>query len=255
MPLGRSCKICNSELKRYTEAVDETPATWCCQDCGLVQLSLTPEETEVWCSYYTDDGRYHRERVLAGFESFEARYEHDLQLARLRMENLMRVVSGGNLLDVGASNGAFVNMARQYGFCARGLEPDCWVVEEARQRGYAVGLTMTFEWFCVGALDATEDVICFIDSFEHLLDPHLTLKETARLLSDGGLLMIEMPDADAIGFEELGPKWKHFKPREHAYLYGLGHVLQLFNQHGFCLIDTIVPYPDRRVYYARRKVE
>jgi len=94
--------------------------------------------------------------------------------------------------------------------------------------------------------------VCFVDTFEHLLGPHRALRKARRLLAAAGVLMIEMPDADAPGFQELGPAWKHFKPREHAYLYGRSHMLALLAMHGLRLVDSIVPYPDRRVYYARK---
>jgi len=257
--MDSSCEICKGALVKFTEPIViestgyiYTPATWRCLACGLVQVRFASQVgAEAWRGYYERDGDYHRECVLAGFDSFDARLAHDLRLARIRVENLSRFLSRGNLLDVGTSNGALPTVACELGFAAFGIEPDEWVVQEARAHGAHV-MPGIFEDYVKCLPDASMDVVTFIDSFEHLLHPAPVLEQTHRVLGRGGLIVIEMPDADAPGFAEQGAEWKHFKPREHAYLYGKRHVEMLLKEHRFRLLDTIAPYPDRRVYYARR---
>lgn len=248
------CEICKSELSLFTPEQDDVPATHQCLACGLIQVRLNGQHAaRVWRDNYSKrDGAYHRERVLADFGSFDARYQHDSTLARIRMENLTRFVKDGMLMDVGASNGAFVDMAAGYGFDAIGIEPDPWVVAEAWERQVKGMRVCSFENYDSFGQKEMFDAITFIDSFEHLLEPHNVLMKARRLLKGSGVLMIEMPDADEPGFAEQGIGWRHFKPREHAYLYGKSHVLKLLELHYFDLIDSIVPYPDRRVYYARK---
>ncbi len=249
----RSCEICNERLEAFTAGgPDGLPATWRCAKCGLVQLRFSDDEAAAWRGYWREPGRYHKERVLAGFASFEARLAHDLELARIRMENIVRFLHGGWLLDVGASNGALVRMALEYGFDAVGVEPDPWVVMHARAAGCNRMFCKTFEEYTVAAPSDSFHVIVFNDSFEHLLDPHGALEECLRMLARWSLLVLEMPDADCPNFKRLGASWKHFKPREHAYLYGRRHIETLLRMHRLALIDTIMPYPDRRAYYARK---
>lgn len=250
---GHSCEICRRPVEPYTQGGEGFPPTYRCPVCGLVQVRFdTAEDADAWRGTYRADGEYHRTCVLAGFNSFEDRLKHDLRLARIRMENLTRFVKGGRLLDVGASNGAFVQMAWSYGFYAIGVEPDPWVVEEVTGRGNRHIRCQCFEKFAASKDADGYSAVTFLDSFEHLLSPREALEAVGRLLDSWGVLMIEMPDADAPGFRDQGPCWKHFKPREHAYLYGKSHVLKLLEMHRFSLIDSIVPYPDRRVYYARK---
>ena len=253
MPAARSCELCEAPVSLWAPGADGVPDAYRCTLCGLVQLRLTSAEAERWQGYYRRGGAYHRERVLAGFGSFRERFLHDLRLARIRMENLVRFVKAGRLLDVGASNGALVQMARRYGFEAYGIEPDGWVVAQARVASGLVLLPLTFAEAAPFAGGDSFDAVLFVDSFEHLLSPHETLDQVECLLRSGGVLSIEMPDADCWEFGQQGVRWRHFKPREHAYLYGRRHVERLFERHGFELLDTIVPYPERRVYYARVK--
>ncbi len=249
---SNSCELCKGVVARFSEPSNGTPGTFRCLNCGLVQLRFaTIQEAQCWREAYDSDGNYHRMCVLEAFSSFQERLEHDLRLARIRMENLTRFVRKGNLLDVGTSNGALPTVAASYGFHAFGIEPDHWVVNRARWHGAQV-MPGFFEDYVQSLATGMLHVVTFFDSFEHMLCPGEVLDQTNRVLRRRGLLVIEMPDADAPAFAEEGEHWKHFKPLEHAYLYGKRHVLTLLKAHGFRLLDTIVPFPDRRVYYARR---
>ena len=184
---SRSCEICKGALAQFTAPHDDAPGTFRCLQCGLVQLRFaTDEEAETWRSHYQADGAYHRERVLAGFGSFDDRLKHDLRLARIRVENLRRFALEGNLLDVGTSNGALPSVACSYGFKAFGIEPDEWVVQEARARG-AHCMPGFFEDYVKSLPDGMLHVVTFIDSFEHLLCPAEVLKQTHRVLTRRGL--------------------------------------------------------------------
>jgi len=247
MSSNHFCELCKSECIVFTEESYDMPATYKCRKCGLVQLRFdSAEDRHKWESYYIDNGRYHRERVLAGFLSYIDRFRHDRKLAIVRMENIVRFKQYGTLLDVGASNGALVAVANNYGFNAIGIEPDRWVVEKSPVKLFC---TTFQEW--VSTCNDSYDVITFIDSFEHMTNPKSILADVKRILKPDGLLVVEMPDADAKdGFDAQGIYWRHFKPLEHAFLYGNQHMRKLLTDFDFAIIDSIVPYPDRRIYYA-----
>lgn len=245
---SKACGLCGASLVPYAPT---EPASYACTSCGLVQLGFASrEQGAAWEAVY-GAGHYHRERVLDGFDSFEKRLDHDLRLARLRLENLSRFVAGGRLLDVGTGNGALVKMARQYGFFPIGIDPDPWAVKKAKELMPQLPVQVaTFDAFTLSVPDNSFEIVTFIDSFEHMLNPHSVMTQNRRILVPGGLLLVEMPDADCPAFAEQCIGWKHFKPAEHAYLWGRRHMECLLRMYGFSLIDTIVPYPDRRVYYA-----
>ena len=250
MPASTSCELCSGDLQLFTQAKARTPATWRCGKCGLVQVRLNDEEAEAWRHAYRAGG-YYRRRVLADHDTSIARHDHDLRIARVRLENMRRHINPGRLLDVGASSGAFVQAAAGYGFTAFGLEPDPDAFKAGRTLAGIRLLPLTFEEAAPFAGKRSFRAVTFHDSFEHLLNPHNVLAATHDLLYGTGLLVLEMPDADCPAFAEQGIGWRHFKPREHAYLYGRQHVESLLDDRRFELIDTIVPYPDRRTYYAR----
>ena len=243
------CALCGGMLSGYCRK--DGVLTGRCRLCGLVQVAFqNAADRQGWRALYGEPGRYHKERVLDGFHSVEQRFQHDLRLARIRVVNLKRFCSKGSLLDVGCSNGALVSVAQSLGFQAEGLEMDPWTAEQARKLAGCPIVCADFEHWESGKV---YDVITLIDAFEHLLDPTSAMEKLRRLLTGRGLLVLEMPDADEPGFQEQGPHWKHFKPREHAFFYGNRHVRRLLRGNGFEVLDSFLPYPDRRTYYARTR--
>jgi predicted O-methyltransferase YrrM/SAM-dependent methyltransferase len=243
-----TCVLCGSDVLPF--AVKGGRDLVHCAECGLVQVAfLDAASRSAWTSLYEDGGRYHRERQMAGHASFVHRYLHDRRLARIRLENLTRHCRRGRLLDVGCSNGAFVRTAEEYGFEAEGIDADEWVVRQGRSMTGCSLLAVPLLGF---SPRRKYDVVTLIDTLEHFVEPRASLRKIRRILKAKGWLVIEMPDADEPGFARMGVEWKHLKPAEHAYYFGRGHLEGLLRETGFRLVDAVVPYPDRRVYYARR---
>jgi 2-polyprenyl-3-methyl-5-hydroxy-6-metoxy-1,4-benzoquinol methylase len=145
-----------------------------------------------------------------------------------------------------------VKVAEDNGYQAMGIDADEWVINEGRKHhGCEVVAADPLEF----EPGRTFDIITIIDVFEHFHNPHAYMVKLSSLLTADGMIVIEMPDADAPGFRRLGWDWKHFKPREHAFYYGLHHVLTLAAMHGFQVLHHFVPYPDRRTYYLERNRE
>ena len=125
------CELCKGALKAYPSS--KKPSMQQCTVCGLVQLRLTRTEEVAWLNYY-NVGQYYKECVLKGFASFDDRLAHDIELARIRMENITRFEQSGTLLDIGCGNGALLLLAKEYGFWPIGVDIDRWAVNEAQKR-------------------------------------------------------------------------------------------------------------------------
>ena len=96
-----------------------------CRQCGLVYTNPRLSGGDILDSYVAvEDPLYLQERdgrVL----TFE---RHLRPLERIKPPP-------GNLLDVGAYTGVFVEIAQRHGWEAVGLEPSLWAVAEARRHG------------------------------------------------------------------------------------------------------------------------
>jgi SAM-dependent methyltransferase len=124
-------------------------------------------------------------------------------IEQLRRENartvldrlaLIRSLRGLRVLDVGSAYGWFLEEAEARGAVVFGIEPDATVARHSRS-GVRVGLFPD-----VLSEGEAFDVIAFNDVLEHIPDVPGALDACARHLTPGGLLSVNIPTADGLGF-------------------------------------------------------
>jgi 2-polyprenyl-3-methyl-5-hydroxy-6-metoxy-1,4-benzoquinol methylase len=120
------------------------------------------------------------------------------------IEELIGDYRGKRLLDVGAYTGVFVELAREHGWDAYGIELSLWAAELCHQKGLNVKRG-TLNDLCFS--DNYFDVITSWDVIEHLNDPHTHLEDIHRILKPGGLLVIHTIDIDAPFARLMGARW------------------------------------------------
>jgi 2-polyprenyl-3-methyl-5-hydroxy-6-metoxy-1,4-benzoquinol methylase len=215
-----------------------------CGDCGLVYVY--PVEHIEWFYY---DGKPSREL------SPEERAEEEWHLSRYlgeeewKRQNLAGVLDEievlhprGRLLDLGCYCGLLLDLARTRGWDANGVEP-----EEAGRR-YAVehlGLNVFGGTLGQAAFPPdTFDVVVSLQVLEHLLDPRETLYQITRVLKPGGLLVVEVPSIDNLGFRLLGRWHRHFA-RHHLFFFSRQTLTRLLTEAGYQVKQVV--YPSRQL--------
>jgi 2-polyprenyl-3-methyl-5-hydroxy-6-metoxy-1,4-benzoquinol methylase len=165
---------------------------WVCRDCGFLAQWPVPDAVRLLEAYgAVEDPLYLAEK--------ENRY-----LTFRRALGLLGPPRERRLLDVGAYCGIFVDVAREAGFVAEGIEPSRWAVREAR----AVGIPVRNETIEEAArTGARYDVLTMWDVIEHLSDPRQALRAAAELLAPGGELHVSTIDAASVLARVLGPRW------------------------------------------------
>jgi 2-polyprenyl-3-methyl-5-hydroxy-6-metoxy-1,4-benzoquinol methylase len=163
---------------------------------------------------------------------------------RLRALAEVRGITPGTLLDVGAGSGAFVRVARLWGWVAEGLEPNAAMVRRARASGIPL---RTGSWRRVRG---PRDVITLHDVIEHLLAPEACLRRLRRCLAPGGMLVIETPEWR----EDRSLEWRHLRPREHLCLFSERALRVLLRRCGFDTAPLALrvrrPVQDKLAIYA-----
>jgi SAM-dependent methyltransferase len=107
---------------------------------------------------------------------------------RRGLDRLEALVSPGRLLDVGCSYGAFLQLARERGWDAEGVELSTVTAEFARrERGLRV-FDGTVEQAAFP--DDRFQAVTLWDVVEHFDDPVATLSEINRILAPGGILFV-----------------------------------------------------------------
>jgi 2-polyprenyl-3-methyl-5-hydroxy-6-metoxy-1,4-benzoquinol methylase len=182
-----------------------------CWNCGTkwAATAWTAEQLE---DYYAS-GAYHRDTHRhADVVAYKDRYDQDRIAAVSRLAVYRKMIDGfpgvQKALDVGAANGAFVDVLRTAGIDAHGVELDPSFQTEFVHHGGVVNVRGPF------------DAITYHDVLEHLADPLEELAIATAKLEDGGLLIVEVPDVHVAG------GFKHFK-MEHVWYFSLRTLIDL----------------------------
>jgi len=210
-----------------------------CPGCGTWASSLEPEINSP------------NEHAGTGTEiDTEARIAG---LERLRRENFRDVLDrigavvrldGARLLDVGSAHGWFLEEASARGIRATGVEPE----EDVAAGPLGHGLDVRVGFF-PDVLDKEEtfDVITFNDVLEHIPDARATLAACAQALRPGGVLSINIPNADGLGYRvaatgaRLGVRgpferfWQYGLPSPHIHYFTRAGLKRLVEDSGFAV--------------------
>jgi 2-polyprenyl-3-methyl-5-hydroxy-6-metoxy-1,4-benzoquinol methylase len=167
------------------------PPIWVCRECGLMFQWPRKSEAQLLASYAdVEDPLYILEK--------DNRY---LTFGRVLKE--LGPPQGRSLLDVGAHCGFFLDVARQAGFRAEGLEVSRWAAAQAR----GLGLTIYGETLAQRAKQGRYDLVTLWDVIEHFADPRADLEAVHRMLPVGGRVFISTIDSGSVVARTLGSSW------------------------------------------------
>jgi SAM-dependent methyltransferase len=261
-----ACALCGSdEAEPVWETGDRAfaiPGVYAvarCRRCGLLYQRPRVHDADL-AACYPDEYPRHQEpslrlpltgspgRVRAARHALASSLGYDRlaptapsMLVRLRGGMLARTLTWhcppwrgqGRYLDVGCGSGATLGVAKALGWKTSGIEVSG--AAAARARRYADELHVG------DALDAPFaargfDVVSAFHVIEHVPDPVAVVRRMLGWLDDGGLVIIEVPNAGGLGARLFGRAWSglelprhlfHFTPETLRRLVELagGHVV------------------------------
>ena len=139
----------------------------------------------------------------SAYTAFENRFRGSEEEIRRRQKDDVELFRGLEpVVDLGCGRGEFLELLREGGIEAQGVETNAHVVRECRNRGLDVVQGDLVE-FLRGRDDGSLGGIFAAQVVEHLPPPVLTalLAEAHRTLRGGGLLLLETPNAaSVVGF-------------------------------------------------------
>lgn len=204
-----------------------------CQQCSLRFVSPRYLATDIYDNDYFQ-GASHG----FGFTN----YEEDKIASQEYLKKYLKWIqvntlpSSNKLLDVGAANGYFVDLANKSHFDASGLEISNSAVDWAKKLKRPV---------IQGTLETLEngieyDVITALDVLEHVPEPLNFLRIARSKLSKDGIILINVPYVGSFFSKISGKNWHAYLPPEHWMYFNKKSLRIMLKMAGFELITSRV---------------
>lgn len=226
-----------------------------CENCGLLYRNPRPRREDITRAYRHDryDDYY-----------LEAEFANQRAWAGRKAPQLARYIAPGfgrraHVLEIGSFVGGLLAEGLARGWDMFGIDPGDDVTEFCRAKGLPV-----FH----GTVEEADlhperfDAVVIWNTFDQLPDPHPTLEAAARLLRDGGVLTIRVPNgacfsrAMAVSRDipawVRGPlytalAWNNLLTFPYVYGYSADTLTALMAPYGFrrmaCVPDTLMAAP------------
>lgn len=215
------CNLCESEDTKplYKGNVE-------CKKCGLIFQDPIPD---ISLCYPDDYYSYSTNRLP--LENLQV-FLHKIKIwtPMNRFLRTIKVVPGGNLLDVGCGSGAFLHIAKKLNMNCYGVEPGSFDVNHAEENGFNI-----YHGFLEDAKypDNFFDCITMNHSLEHMNDPMSAFKEAHRILKSDGLLRIAVPQSKSLAHWLFKENWIQLDPPRHLFNFSTSCLKSYADKTGF----------------------
>lgn len=216
-----------------------------CSGCGLIFVHPLPRQEEVKKLYSKESGYQANKEI-------NAKVIKKTKKDRTIIHYLKTIIPRGKLLDIGASSGNFLFLAKEAGLQAYGIEINQRTGKVAQARGLNV---------FVGSFENAPfpsqsfDFIFLGDVIEHTPDPRILLEKCKDLLSQNGSLVISTPNLDSLWarltwflYKLFGIPWSVLTPPHHLYQFSEKNLDLLLLSYGFRKEKSWFFRPPRLMY-------
>lgn len=148
----------------------------------------------------------------------------------------------GSVLEIGSSNGAFLDelQQRRPRLKLYSIEPDVGTAA-GRSKVSLAGDYRDMKSAVVAGIQA--DVVCFFHVFEHIADPVEFLATVASLIRPGGKIIIEVPSLDdpLLSMYQSSAYEAFYFQRQHPFVYSGRSLSTVLEQNGW-RVTLVQPY-------------
>lgn len=225
-------------LSTIVQAAAECPA------CG--SMAPTAEHAERQSCHVCGTIWVPQRRNFAYDDAYPAaRGHHEAMVARCKQMTLQSwlhrtdmSLHGQRVLEVGFGGGATLQWAQAQGALAFGQEP----VAANRAAAIAAGIPSDRVKQELADFKGHQfDLLLYLDSFEHVLDPVTHLAALNTLARPGTRALLVLPVADSLSRRLLGRLWPH-DVADHWVFYSTSGLTQLWQRFGWRHSSSFYPW-------------
>ena len=229
------CAICRTN--KYLSVLWNGVTTWehpgrfnfvKCLKCGLVFQSPRALFKDA-VIYYPSESYWGRDvrnfKKVNGWKKERERAYHHLY------KGIFMRKKKGVMLDIGSGLGLFLSKFKDLGWKVIGTDISSDIGKYSKkifditvQIGDFVKLNLPYKEF---------DLITMNGVFEHIYNPRETLIKAKKILNKDGLLVIEVPNIESLGYLIHRKNWYHLQPGRHIYQFSPKTLNRLLVDCGF----------------------
>jgi 2-polyprenyl-3-methyl-5-hydroxy-6-metoxy-1,4-benzoquinol methylase len=231
-----NCPVCNSsKIAAVSESKDETVSkelfqVWECSHCS-VRFTQDVPGVEYIDGYYKSDAYISHSNTSKGFINKLYHLVRSFTLgSKKRLVQKTSAKIENSLLDIGAGTGAFTSTMQKAGWHVTGLEPDQTARTNAKEQ-YNILLHPPEHLFSLAP--ASFNAITLWHVLEHVHELHTYLDTFYSLLSEGGSLIIAVPNYKSYDATVYSGAWAAYDVPRHLYHFSPESMKHLLYQHGF----------------------
>lgn len=201
-----------------------------CTGCTLVYTTPRPERDLIGEYYKSEEYISHSSTKKGLINALYNRVRNYTLNQKVKL--VQQLVSGKQLLDIGAGTGHFLKRAKESGFNVLGLEPD----SDARNVAYNEnGITLQAQDVLHSLPGETYDAITMWHVLEHVYDLRTDTERIASLVKKNGVLIIAVPNYTSYDAEYYGSYWAAYDVPRHLYHFSPSSIVPFIQQFGFQL--------------------
>ncbi len=231
------CPLCNSSRSRVSRVKNGTfirepfRIVSCCE-CELryVNPRIVTEEIPFLYddAYYRGDG--FDSSVRYDSVDLSSRWEYEFAFASL--ENVLGSVRNRDILDVGCGSGPLLQLLKENGANAIGIDSSVSAVTLGVAKGLDVRHLHLSE---VGTGIGPFDAVVMMEVIEHLTDPVDSLRRAAALLKSGGFLFVTTGNWSFVSIRRGTP---YIMPEGHLSYFTPVTLAEAFRRAGLQVVDA-----------------
>lgn len=217
-----------------------------CRTCGLIYVHPRPTLAEIG-AYYPAENYWGDDIESSTGTRLPANWRQERTKGYLFLYDLIsQLVNSGPILDVGAGTGVFLSWFKENGWQTLGTELSQEAVQFGKKmfgvpllKGDLLSLKIPKNYFRVVTLN---------NVLEHLHQPKQTLEKIHTSLTPRGIVVITVPNSEALGLQLFGKKSHLLQPPRHLYHFSKNTLTKLLEDTGFTVIGTRYDYWEHNYY-------
>lgn len=233
-----NCPVCNSnDINPLLTVKDHSVSkqdfvVWQCGNCSLRFTQDIPDEASIGRYYQSADYISHSNtnkglvnKLYQGVRNYTLDQKANLIISQ--------TVKHGNILDLGAGIGAFLNTMKKKGWEISGIEPDAGARQQAKNL-FNIDLNETNS--LNGLPEKSFDAITLWHVLEHVHQLHTYVEKLRSLLKPDGKLFVAVPNYKSVDSSIYKLYWAAYDVPRHLYHFTPKAINNLMAQHGLKVI-------------------